>query len=429
MPPEPRGSEPYIGTERPSLLTNMSWLAVSNAAVKPFWFLFITAACMRYLGVEEYGVLSAAMSLTAIATSFVDLGMSQYSIREVSKDPDVASSHFTNFMSLRVANSMFGWIAALATAAVLGYQGSALGAVAFAGVYVFSLNLTEYCRSFYRAFEKLKHESILLVFEKILVVGGGLVFLLATQSAQWTLAGMAGGMVVITGVNMWWIHRRLAPVRPAQFQWTFLKKSLPIMIPFGLAGLFTNIYYKVDVVMIEAYLGAGPTGQYGAAYRILEALNALPTIVSIAAVYPRLARLHGERNHAAFRRLLKKSSAGLIGIGFVVAVVLTAFAPLVIRLLDPNPAFGASAGALQILVWSFPLLCANSLLYAALVTMDDQKLLAGFLGGAVVANIAMNVFLIPAYGIGGAAVATVASEVLLIVVYSARYVHRQKPSF
>jgi len=405
----------------PGMLRNISWLGLANVSVKPLWFVFITAACMRLLGIHEFGVMTAALSLGMIATAFVDLGMTQYTTREVSRDPAKASLFFSNFMMLRLANSLLAWLAALAAAFLLGYRGTAFAAVAFAGLYTLMVNLTNYCRGIFRAFEDLRQEAAMLVIEKLLVIGGGLLLLVSTQLASWTLAGMAAGMTLATAANMWWIDHRFAKIRLDLLSRPFMKRSLKIMIPFGLAGFFTVVYYRVDMVMVEAFLGEAPTGQYGAAFRILEALFMLPTLVALAAVYPRLSRLHHSEEYSKFGRLLRNSFMGLVGLSLLITAIVSLAASPIIQLLDSDPAYGPAAGALRILVWSFPFLCANFLLYSALLSMDHQRFASGVLGFAVVLNVGLNAFMIPMYGINGAAVATVIPEVILVGIYLGRY--------
>ena len=408
-------------TQSPSLLRNISWLGFANALVKPLWFVFITAACMRLLGVSEFGVMTAALSLGMLATAFVDLGMKQYTTREVARAPAKASRFFSNFMMLRIGNSALAWIGMLAVGIALDYRGGALAAVAFAGAYTLSLNLTNYCRGIYQAFEDLRQEAAMLVLEKVLVIGGGLALLIATRQASWTLAGMAAGMGIATVVNTWWIHRHYAEIRLRLLSRSFISRSLRMMIPFGIAGLFTVVYYRVDMVMVEAFLGPAPTGQYGAAYRVLEALHMLPTVVALSAVYPRLARLHHAGEIRSFSRLLTKSLGGLVGVSLLITVGIWFAAAPIIYILDPDPSYAPAGGALRILVWSFPLLSANFLLYSALISMDQQRFASLALAFAVTMNVTLNAFLIPAIGINGAAVATVVPEVVLCGIYLGRY--------
>lgn len=405
----------------PSLLRNISWLGVANGLVKPIWFVFITAVCMRLLGVHEYGLMAASLSLGMIAAAFVDLGMTQYTVREVSRNPSHSSRYFSNFFALRLFNSVVAWGVAVGSGLMLGYSGISLTAVVFAGIYALALNLTNYCRSMYRAFEDLRQEALMLIIEKLLVIGGGLIFLWTTRLAVWTLAGMAFGMTIAMAANTWRISTDFASISRRLLSWGFMMRSLRVMVPFGLAGLFTVVYYRIDLVMIESFLGVAAAGQYGAAFRILEGLNVLPSVVGLAAIYPRLAKLHHSGRYSSFTKILRSGMIATVFVSVLIALALYATAGTVIHLLDPDPAYSPAAGALRILIWSFPFLSANMLLYGALISMDAQRFVSLVLGSAVVLNVGLNLFLIPAYGINGAAVGTVIPEIVILVAYGSRY--------
>jgi O-antigen/teichoic acid export membrane protein len=233
---------------------------------------------------------------------------------------------------------------------------------------------------------------------------------------------MGIGMSIMTVLNIIWVSVRFAPLQARLFDFSFIRQSVQWVIPFALAGLFVVMYTRTDQVMIEIMLGTRFAGQYGAAFRILEALNMLPAIVSLATVYPRLSVLHHENNMEAFRTLLRRSLIGLGLISLGVAVFLFVLSPGIISLLDPDPSFQPSGPALQILCWTFPFTCLNSLLYAALTTFNRQKHLASVLGFTCMLNIGMNLLLIPIFGINGASAATVMSEVLLLAAYIWLYV-------
>lgn len=404
-----------------SIFRNISWLGISTVLVKPLWFLFITATCMRILGASDYGVLTTALSLAMLGTLFTDVGTSRYSTREIARDHSLAGRFFTNFFVLRLVVSFFAFAGILGTAVVLDYSSAALVATAFAAVYRLSMGLTQYCRAVYQSFEDLRYESITVVLEKILVIGGGLTLLLTTRTPEWTLGGMAAAMVLFTVFNIWWTASHVAPLDLELFDWSFVRGSMRTLIPLGIAGLFTHVYFKTDLVMVEAMLGETQAGQYGAAFGILDGLAVVTSIVTYSVLYPRLSRLSHSNEKGAFGRLLKRSLWGLGLVGTLTAGGITLFAPVIIHLLSPDPAFVPAVPALRLLSWTFPLLCINSLLYSALISRDDQKYLMVVMILAAATNIGANLLAIPRLGIMGAAGATLLSELLLISVYVHRY--------
>ncbi len=411
------------------LLKNIGWLGIANVLVKPVWFVFVTAVLMRQLGAEGYGVLNAALAMAGIVIAFTDLGMGRYTVREVSRDRDTASLLMSNFLGLRLALILAAILTTVVVGWALGYRSVALWAVGMAAIYSAALTMTIFLRGLFEAFEALKAEAVLLIVDKFLVISGGLALLLLIGGAHWTLTGMAAGMVVTAALHVGWLHRRLARLKPALFDTNFIRDHFSKIIPFGLAGLLTVLYFRVDLVMVEAIVGESAAGQYGAAFRILEALLMLPSIVVLSALFPRLSRLEHEGDREGFSQIVRFGMGGLIGASLAVAVTLTLLAPRLIHLLAPDPGFAPAATALTILTWTFPLMCINYLLYALLVTASEERFIWKTLAGVVIFNIITNLLVIPEFGIQGAAATTVASEVILCGFYLVRSIRAIPPRF
>jgi O-antigen/teichoic acid export membrane protein len=227
-------------------------------------------------------------------------------------------------------------------------------------------------------------------------------------------------MLLTMSGNMVWLSRRFAKLQPSLFDRGFLRQALPQALPLGLAGVFVLLYYRTGSVLVEALAGEVPAGQYGLAYRFMEALIFLPTLV-VAVFLPRLSRLFGDRDYTQFRHLLGRGSGFLGSSSVVIALALTLAAPAIIRFIDPTPEAAPAVLALQILVWSFPFSSLAYLLVTALTAMNEQTSLAWMLGLAAAFNIALNAALIPAYSLYGACVATLVTQGLLVLVMTWRY--------
>jgi O-antigen/teichoic acid export membrane protein len=403
---------------------NVTWLSGVSLAVKPFWFAFITVACVRVLGKEGYGMLETALSLTAMTFSVTGFGVGSYTVREVAGDHSRSAQFFTNFAVLRLGLTAVALGAAVLTAYVLGYTPVLFATVLAACGYQAAHSFMQYARKYFRAFEVLKYEAVSVAVEKGLVIAGGSVTLLATQAPHWTLVGMTTGMVAVAGGTVLWVVRHLAPVRRDLLDASFIKHSLWKVAPFGLAGLFGVLFFRIDTVMVQALLGDAAAGQYGLAFRIVAALNMLPLIVARAAAFPRLSSLYEQGEIADFRRLVRFSAWGLTGASLLITVGITLTAPFIIELMTSDPGYGPAKSALRILCWVFALTCVRNMLYVALLSMNEQRFVAGILGGAVLFNVGLNAVLIPTVGILGAVAATIASEATLLGVYAVRYRQR-----
>lgn len=403
------------------ILSNISWLGAANLIIKPLWILFMTAACPRLLGVEGYGVMTAAMVLAALAISFSDLGMHQYSLREVARQRHRAGRYFSNFIICRVGLLTISLTIAFLTALLLDYQRTELTAVSFALLYWALQDLTLYSRTFFRAFEVLRMEAISSILEKFVVIAGGLWLLWMTRQVQWTLAGMAAGMALTAVINLVWVGRALAPFRWRLISPAFIWRSLRPMIPLGLAGLLSVLYLRIDAIMIEAMLGEAALGQYGQAFRILEALSLLPAIVVQSVLFPRLSSLFYQQTRHEIDRLLHRSMLGLLLVSTIIAAGIAWLAPWIIRMLVDDPAFTTAASVLRILCWTFPFTCVNNLLYVTFISANQHRYPIAVLCLTALLNAGLNFMIIPRYGITGAAFMTILSEAFIVGAYLLRY--------
>lgn len=83
-----------------SIFKNTSWMTVSQAVTSLCAFIW-TIIIARYLGVSDYGVVSFAISFTSLTIIIMDLGMSTYATRELSRDKNQISNMLIIFSHLR----------------------------------------------------------------------------------------------------------------------------------------------------------------------------------------------------------------------------------------------------------------------------------------------------------------------------------------
>lgn len=406
------------------MIKNITWLTLGNITVKPLWFAFMTFVCWRILGGREYGVMVATMALAVVVVNLANFGTSEYSVREVARNRSDASTYFSNFFFLRVATTVVGLGVTIIIGVLLGYRGGDATALLFAGCYAMAQSLTTLCHAFYHAFESFKYEAVSVVADKVLTVGLGTLFLLAEPRASWVLAGLAIGMTLTMTGNIAWLSRRFARLHPRVLDRHFMRRALPQALPLGLAGIFVLLYHRTGSILVEAMEGELAAGQYGLAFRFVEALIFLPALV-VTVFLPRLSQLFGDGNADQFRRLVVRGAA-LLGVSSVsAAIAVTLSAPWLISLVDTGAHAEPAILALQILVWSFPFSSIGYLLVTALTAIDDQIRLAFTLALAAAVNVALNLALIPIWSLYGACAATLITQGLLVVAMLSRYNSRR----
>jgi len=165
--------------------------------------------------------------------------------------------------------------------------------------------------------------------------------------------------------------------------------------------------FKIDQPLVYAIRPHAEAGWYAAAYKPFEALLFIPmTLLSV--VFPVLSVYFRERPQEltdAVSRFFK----ALLVIGWPIAVGLFVLAhPLTTMFLYPQ-----SEPALRILALALAIGFVNNAFIGALSASDRQLSFTWAAGWSLIANLALNLILIPFFGYIGASWATVLTEVVL----------------
>ncbi|MBK8597503.1 MAG: polysaccharide biosynthesis C-terminal domain-containing protein [Holophagales bacterium] len=190
--------------------------------------------------------------------------------------------------------------------------------------------------------------------------------------------------------------------------------------PFAVLFALSMLYFRVDVLLVQALRGEGDTGRYGAALTLYSVVLLLPES-AMAAVYPRLA--------SSFRASLEGyAEATLLSLRVLVvgivplSLFLICFADRILGLAY-GERFLASATTLRLLAVSLPLHAVNGVLGQALQAARLQSAMLRIIVFGLATHVVANVVLLPRLGIEGAAVALFLSS-SVVALGAARCFHR-----
>jgi O-antigen/teichoic acid export membrane protein len=186
-------------------------------------------------------------------------------------------------------------------------------------------------------------------------------------------------------------------------------------LQFGARGLVTGILteanLRVDILVLGLLADDATVGIYSLVSAICEAFYNLFHVVRIN-LNPLIASELASGNRERLQALIGKVQPLAVGGALLVALVTVAAFPLVVQLLIGNPSYLAGLVPLAILLAGFTI-------YAAMLPFDFALLQAGFpalqsayLVAQVAANLALNLVLVPRYGMQGSAIATALAFVL-----------------
>jgi len=239
--------------------------------------------------------------------------------------------------------------------------------------------------------EAASRALVLLLGAFLLVNGGGLLAAIATYAA----ADVASALVL--GVVAW---RRLSPERPADRSRLRLRRVLPL----GFAAVAGVVYYRIDLWLLAVMSDATEVAQYSVSYRIIDFLI-MPAGALAVVMIGSTARLDHRSAVAKADRMARMLCLGVLP---AVALILSVPGPLLE--LGFGAGYGPGGDVLRILALAVPPSVA-ALAWLPLVALRQKGLLSVTVS-CLVANVALNLVLIPHIGAAGAGVATVAGQTL-----------------
>jgi len=194
------------------------------------------------------------------------------------------------------------------------------------------------------------------------------------------------------------------------FQWRFNRNMAVNLLrdswPLILSGLGTIVFMRIDIVLIKLMLTDNAVGEYSAAARLSEAIYIIPISIS-AALFPAIIKAKNV-SEDYYHLKLQKLYILFVWMAIAIALPITFLADSIIALLY-GIKYIAAASVLRIHIWAgifvfLGVASANYLLVENLTKISSLRTLLGAL-----ANIVLNIILIPPYGIIGSAWATLIS--------------------
>ena len=375
---------------------------------------------IRKLGPANYGSFTALVNLSAIASVFLDLGFNVLFVREGARHHDQIQRYLRNVMSLRLFMSVAALVVLAALVVPLG-----LSKLLIPGFVL--MVLTSYStllRNGLYAVQQLGFEAIAVILESFVL----LVFILyggfTNQPVQyyvWAYAAQYAFSCIYFSVVL--ATKRIAIVG-WQFEAALLRGWFWKGLPFALTFILTILYFRIDQPLIVALKGLHEAGLYAAAYKPIESLLFVP-ITFLSVVFPVLSVYYHQRR-AELLDAVNRFYKGLLLMGWPVSLGIFVLAhPLTPLLLGQG--FLDSEPAMRILALALGIAFVNNAFIGALNASDRQISFSWAAGWSVVANLALNLTLIPLFGYLGASWATVMTELVLAVagwILTARYVGR-----
>jgi O-antigen/teichoic acid export membrane protein len=362
----------------------------------------------QQLGEAGFGRYQFALTVTTLLALGTDLGLGVWTTRALARSRERARVVVGTALAVR-ALAAGPYLALTALAAVLAGPGDARGAFLFLGLASLAGAFVDYAGAVFRGHERFGDEARLNLMRATAVLALGLGGLALAGTASGLAAGVAAGtlLAALYGWDVMGGRYRLAGT--TALDRALAREALGEGFPIWLAGLLSLLYFRGDALLLRLLAGEAELGAYSAAFKLFEGTMLVPAVL-LTAVFPPLARAHGDRDRQ--RRWERTVLALLVLAGLLVGgVLLAARRPVITALF--GEAFLDAVPSLAVLALGVPLLYVNYGLTHFLIARDLGRKNLLLAGAMLVLNVGVNLLAIPRLGGPGAALATVVTELAL----------------
>jgi O-antigen/teichoic acid export membrane protein len=372
----------------------------------------------RYLTTDDYGAAEVMFAAVVSASIVVRFGLLEALLRfYYREDEDPARIVATSFAAL----FWFATAAALIalpfaqpiSEALLAESAPDLARISIGGLWV--LTMSEYLLTLFRLEERARAFFTTTILNVFLAIGLTVILVVGMEEgARGLLIGSyASGAVVVLALIF--VHRRRLSLR---FERPLLRRLTRFGLPTMPAELSLYALNFVDRIIIVRSAGLAEAGLYSLAVKFAQAVNVLVRGFQLA--WPPLA--YSIRDDDEARRFYATVvSLFVAGCAFVVTGMWLLSRWIVRALAAPE--FFGSYEAIGLVATGVTLYALYMVLVVILGRTGRTEFNFPATGAALVANIALNLALVPSLGIVGAGLALVASY---LVVLALMYVFTQR---
>jgi O-antigen/teichoic acid export membrane protein len=386
---------------------NILRLATGDLVAKATsFFAFVYLA--RILGVTKFGVLEFAGSVLAYLLLIADCGFEMWGTREAANSSDIPGLA-ARVAPIRLLLASISFVLLLAVLPLFPHYPSLRAVLVIYGLTVFAQAVS--LKWVFLGQQQMSGVARGLVIGQVVFAALVVGFIHNAVGLVWVPAFKLLGDVVTAAYFARWFARsygRFALNMTLRGARAMLKPAFTI--GFSLAMGLLN--YNFDAVLLGFLRGPTVVGWYNAAYKVLL-IGVSAALAYFAGLFPALSRLYVE-NRKEFGLLVRHTAELWLVFAVPMVVAGTFLAEPGIRLLY-GAAYLNSVAPFRILLWSAALVMLRWVYMDSLRATGHQALDLRCAITSASLNVALNILLIPRFGMVGAASATVTADVVWLV--------------
>lgn len=390
---------------------NTAWL-MGEKVLRMFMGLFVGIWVARYLGPEQFGLLSYAQSFVFLFTAIATLGLDSIVVRELVKDSSQQNVLLGTAFTLKLIGSLcilpLLWFGVQFTSNDI-YTNLLIFIIA-SGTIFQSFNVIDFyyqssVLSKYVAFANTVTLAISSIVKIVLILN-------QASLLAFAIVGVFDAIVLSLGLIYFYWQKTHHSLREWKFDRVVAKRLLKDSFPLIIVSLLTVIYARIDQIMIKELLGSYEVGLFSASVRITEAWLFVPVVIANS-LFPSI--ITGRNiSISLYEARLKALYQLMIFIGLSVALIVSLTSSLIIELLY-GANFIEGSNVLAIRIWETLFAAIGTVAAKWIIAENLQSKSIIFVFYGAITNIVANYILIPKIGIEGAAISSLLSIIMTVI--------------
>lgn len=389
------------------IIDNIGWLFFDKI-LRMGVGLFVGAWVARYLGPDQFGLVSYAMAIVAMCGSVAGLGLYGIIVRDLVQRP---ADTYTTLGTAFVLQSLGGLLAFILTIVVISIVRPAddqirLIVAVFGFAIIFkSADVVKY---WFESQVKSKY-SVLVENGVFLVMAAARIYLILVKASLMSFVWISLVEAVLIAGGLLLIYKRNSgPIIDWRFNFLRAKALLLESWPLILSAVASMINMRMDQAMLGSMVSSHVVGNYSAAVRLAEVWLMIPSVIG-ASVYPAIIEAKGISEQLYRYRLLLITGV-MATLVVPVAIVISIFSDEIILLVFGGQ-YSSAGSYLSLYIWT-------GVPYLIFFVVNQMFYIEGLLKIAfavsvfsLFSNILLNSLLIPLFGGEGAALATLITTI------------------
>ena len=400
-------------------LANTGWL-ISEKMLRMVVGVLVGLWVARYLGPENYGILSYSISFVGFFAALAKPGLDGIVVRNIVREPERKDEIIGTSIMLRIIGSL---LLILFVSIALKFTDTSpdervIVLLLSVGHIFMSLEVIDY---FFQSQVKGKLSAICNTISLTVLALSNILFIMYSYPLiYFALAIITEQLTKAITYTIFFIKysknklKNNNPIKNLQFKietaHILLKDSWPLI----LAGIAIALNMRIDQVMLKEFLGNEEVGIYAAAVKIIEAVIIIPTIIS-QSIYPSFVNAL-KNNRDGFIKRISIAYRNLFYISLLLAAICFTLSDFIVStLLGPDYIESVVILKISCILIVFSGLGAINAVY--LKTLNIQRKIMNRHWINVIINLVLNYFFIPIFGVYGAMYSTVIAVLVSTVIY------------